>query len=67
MERFQIVPALLPREIPAVAAPVERCVCCWPHAHPGQPYPAAWSSTLCVVHAAWYEEQRQARKRARHA
>lgn len=64
---MQIVPALLPREIPAVAVPVERCVCCWSIAHPDQQYPASWSSTLCLEHASWTLQRRRAIRREREA
>lgn len=56
---MQVIPALQPREIPAVAVLVERCACCWSVAHPNQPYPAAWSSTLCLEHKAWTLQRRR--------
>jgi hypothetical protein len=63
MERiFQIVPALAAQDIPAVVFLVERCTCCWRLAHPGQDYPASWSSTLCLPHAEWTRDRRAARK-----
>ncbi len=57
---MQIVPALQPQDIPAVAVLVERCTCCWSVAHPDQRYPAAWSSTLCLDHARWTLQRRRA-------
>lgn len=65
-EPFRVIPALAAQDMPAVAILVERCVCCWPLAHPGQAYPASWSSTLCADHRAWYRQHR-AWKRAGHA
>ena len=63
MERIlPIVPALAAQEIPIVTTLVERCVCCWPLAHPGQDYPASWSSTLCPAHAQWTRARRAAHK-----
>lgn len=50
---------------PMVARPIEQCAWCWPHVHPGQPYPEEWSSTMCAEHAAWMLAQSQARRAAR--
>lgn len=57
--RMQVIAALQTREIPAVAVLVERCACCWRVAHPDQQYPASWSSTLCLEHAAWTLQRRR--------
>jgi hypothetical protein len=62
---FQIVPALVGRDIPGVAVLIEQCVCCWQVAHPDQPYPAAWSSTLCTPHMYWTKQCRRAACQAR--
>ncbi len=32
-----------------VVTPIESCAWCWPRLHPGVPYPAHWSSTLCLT------------------
>lgn len=55
-----VTPALAPALIPGVAHPDEHCMCCWYVLHPEQPYPEAWSSTLCSGHDAWYETKRLA-------
>lgn len=51
---------------PMVARPDEACAWCWPHVHPGRPYPAEWSSTICQEHSAWVLAQLAAR-RSQHA
>lgn len=50
---------------PSVVLPIEQCAWCWPHLHPTQPYPAAWSSTICQEHSAWVLAQSAARRAAR--
>lgn len=62
---MQIVPALQPAAIPAVAVLVEHCACCWSVAHPDQRYPLAWSSTLCKPHALWTLQRRREQKTGR--
>ena len=63
MNHFQIVPPLHSQEIPLPKLMVERCVCCWVAAHPDQPYPVNWSSTLCPPHARWTRQRRLAARR----
>ena len=64
MEATQVVAQV---RSPMVARPVEACAWCWPHVHPGQSYPAAWSSTICQEHAAWVLAQSATRRRQRAA
>jgi hypothetical protein len=47
--------------VPPVPVLVAQCVCCWSLLHPEEPYPASWSSTLCLDHALWTKQQRKAR------
>ncbi len=49
-------------QIPLVILPLTPGTWCWPHLHPGNPYPEQWSSTTCQEHDARFEMHFTARR-----
>lgn len=49
--------------IPPARLPLVDCCYCWYVAHPDEPFPSAWSSTICAYHQDWQIERLAAARR----